>query len=70
MIGGGGKLKIRYLWLLLPIVLELFVCNALFWTDRVTGGEPEKNLILSSFQAEGLAQTEAGGNIFQFTEGE
>ena len=64
-----GKLKIRYLWLL-PIVLELFVCNALFWTDRVTGGEPEKNLILSSFQAEGLAQTEAGGNIFQFTEGE
>ncbi len=64
-----GDLKIRYLWLL-PIVLELFVCNALFWTDRVTGGEPEKNLILSSFQAEGLAQTEAGGNIFQFTEGE
>lgn len=36
-----GDLKIRYLWLL-PIVLELFVCNALFWTDRVTGGEPEK----------------------------
>ena len=64
-----GKLKIRYLWLL-PIVLELFVCNEFFWTDRAAGGEPEKNLILSSFQAEGLAQTEAGGNIFQFTEGE
>ena len=60
----------KYVWLLLPVVLELFVCNAMFWTDRAAGGKPEKNLILSAFQAEGIKQSEAGSHTFQFTEGE
>lgn len=61
-------MKIKYIFFLLPILIELFICNAKFWTFRAACQETEDNLILSAFHAEGLEQEEAGGNVFRITD--
>jgi len=59
------KPKKKYIILLIPLVIELFICNAKFWTFNLMHHETEKNLILSGFQMEGLEQSEPGSNIFR-----
>lgn len=59
------KIKLKYLFFLFPFLIELFICNAGFWTFKAAGHKTEDNLILSSFSAEGFEQSEAGGNVFR-----
>ena len=64
------KIRQKYFIFAIPFLLEFIVCNAGFWTSRISNWQSERSLVSSEFHAEGLQQEQSGGNTFSVTDSE